>query len=384
MTGTAAKPIYESLFNRVVASAIDNGVALFAVVIVLGLVPTDASDDVYAGLAVVLATLWFNYFAFSEWRWGRTLGKHAMGMKVTRLDGSEPGFGPASIRNVMRIIDFFFVGPILIASTDRNQRLGDLTAGTVVVRDRPFGSARPATAKTKPASVPAAGAGGFPWVTWTARRTVSGLFAGLGLGILIVPLVVLPFDPDLESTGATLVAQALLGATLIGTSLYIAKGEGEFKLREALSRLGWQRFGPKAIGIALLTMFAYYIAVAVFAALVIEPDQEDIARELGLDEGALAAAAVIFLIAVVAPISEETFFRGFLFGGLRSKLSLWPAALISGLIFGGIHAPTGITAVVPLALLGVALAWLYDRTGSIGPCILAHMVNNSLALAVAS
>jgi membrane protease YdiL (CAAX protease family) len=56
------------------------------------------------------------------------------------------------------------------------------------------------------------------------------------------------------------------------------------------------------------------------------------------------------------------------------------AALVSGLIFGGLHATTGITAVPPLMIFGFILALLYEKTGSIWPCILLHMLNNSVAL----
>ena len=65
-------------------------------------------------------------------------------------------------------------------------------------------------------------------------------------------------------------------------------------------------------------------------------------------------------------------------------MSLWPAALISGLVFGSVHAPSGPTTVIPLAVLGVAFAWLYDRTGSIWPPIAAHVINNGLALLILS
>jgi uncharacterized protein len=98
----------------------------------------------------------------------------------------------------------------------------------------------------------------------------------------------------------------------------------------------------------------------------------------------LIATTAVVLIAGLAPVAEELFFRGFIFAGLRSRWALWPAALVSGLIFGLVHAPTGITTVVPLAALGVALSWLYDRTGSLWPCVMAHAINNGLALAVVS
>jgi len=85
---------------------------------------------------------------------------------------------------------------------------------------------------------------------------------------------------------------------------------------------------------------------------------------------------------VLAPVAEEIFFRGFFFAGLRTRWSLWPSALLSGAIFGLVHAPTGPTAAIPLAGLGVGLAWLYNKTGSIYPSMLAHFLNNALAIAV--
>ena len=83
---------------------------------------------------------------------------------------------------------------------------------------------------------------------------------------------------------------------------------------------------------------------------------------------------------IAAPISEEVCFRGMLFGGLREKLPRIAAALVSGLIFGGLHALTGVSAVPPLIVFGFLLALLYEKTGSIVPGILLHMLNNSVAL----
>ena len=124
--------------------------------------------------------------------------------------------------------------------------------------------------------------------------------------------------------------------------------------------------------------------MAVYIAIFGQPHQTDVGKQLGLHDGVLASIAAVTLIVGVAPVAEETFFRGFLFGGLRSKLPRWGAALISGLVFGGVHAPEGPTAVVPLAMLGFVLAYLYEETGSLWPCMFAHTVNNSLALAVSA
>ena len=54
-----------------------------------------------------------------------------------------------------------------------------------------------------------------------------------------------------------------------------------------------------------------------------------------------------------------------LFGGLRERLPRLAAALLAGLVFGGLHALTGVTAVPPLIVFGFVLALLYEKTGSI-------------------
>jgi membrane protease YdiL (CAAX protease family) len=68
------------------------------------------------------------------------------------------------------------------------------------------------------------------------------------------------------------------------------------------------------------------------------------------------------------------------FGGLRTRLPRIAAALISGLVFGLLHALTGLSAVPPLIAFGFVLALLYEKTGSIVPGILLHLLNNSVAL----
>ena len=222
-------------------------------------------------------------------------------------------------------------------------------------------------------------------VPWTPRTTVRWLLGGLLLAIIVPPLLVAPFDPDLKGDGALLAAQAMFDGLLLLVALGVAS-DWKFKpLGRPLRLLGLRPFRLSAIWIMLATLVAYYIAAGLFASLVLKPNQEDIGGELGVgNPSVVIAVAAVLMIVLLAPIAEELFFRGFLFAGLRTRWSLWPAAITSGLIFGSVHAPTGITTVVPLAVLGFALCWLYDRTGSLWPCVIAHMINNGLALAVVS
>lgn len=204
---------------------------------------------------------------------------------------------------------------------------------------------------------------------------VLGVLLALGTGIVLsVPVLVAdhPVDGELGDTASALVQlAAALGFLLVPVA--IAAGNGA-SLREALRQLGLRRFRPSAlkwmlaaIGIYLLFSFAY---VALFGA----PHQEDVAEGFG------SVPVQILLIVIAAPISEETCFRGMLFGGLRTRLPGIAAALVSGLVFGALHATTGVSAVPPLVFFGLVLALLYERTGSIVPGIVLHMLNNSVAL----
>jgi membrane protease YdiL (CAAX protease family)/uncharacterized RDD family membrane protein YckC len=226
---------------------------------------------------------------------------------------------------------------------------------------------------------------GFPYATWEVRRAIFGVLIGLLVGGLFAPLLVVPFDPHFDSTAGKLVAQALLEVTLVFVAIGVAVGAAsDVSLRDGLAALGLRRFRPSAFGWMALGLFSYYVATIAYGVLVTQPDQKDIARDLGLDAGVLAAIPVVVLIAIVAPIAEEIFFRGMLFGGLRKRLSTYPAAAISALVFGALHATTGITAVPPLIVFGFMLALLYERTGSLVPGMIAHAFNNALALALTS
>jgi membrane protease YdiL (CAAX protease family) len=123
-----------------------------------------------------------------------------------------------------------------------------------------------------------------------------------------------------------------------------------------------------------LTVVLYLAFNIFYSAVITEPHQQDIAKGFG------AIPIQILLIVFAAPVTEEICFRGMLFGGLRTKLPRIAAALICGLIFGALHALTGVTAVPPLIVFGFLLALLYERTGSIIPGMLLHMLNNTVAL----
>ena len=131
-------PIYAGFWRRALAASLDNLTWLFGVLLIFGSLPINADhvSGTATGVGVlVVLSLWFNYFAFCEWRWGQTIGKNAFGIEVRSVDGAERlTFSQASARNLLRLIDFFVIGEVMIVSTERKQRLGDRAAKTVVAR----------------------------------------------------------------------------------------------------------------------------------------------------------------------------------------------------------------------------------------------------------
>jgi len=82
--------------------------------------------------------------------------------------------------------------------------------------------------------------------------------------------------------------------------------------------------------------------------------------------------------AVIAPIVEEIFFRGFLFQGFRQKYGWMPAVFLSSAIFGAAHLDP--VSLIPTFVLGCVLAYVYHRSNSVWPGILFHAAINSFSL----
>ncbi len=89
--------------------------------------------------------------------------------------------------------------------------------------------------------------------------------------------------------------------------------------------------------------------------------------------------AIFTLAVIVAPWTEETMIRGFLFSGLDRRFGFWPAAILSGAVWASIHLVWGVLLIFTAE--GVVLAWLRARTGSILPGIGIHGAWNTLAAA---
>ena len=143
-----------SIGNRFIACAIDHAIQFFTLavmVIAFIFISNFASFEdsvqnlpkwVIALLIVIVFVIIDGYFVFFEWLWsGQTPGKRWLRLRVIREDGRPITFFEAMVRNLLRDFDimpfpFYSAGLVSVFATEKDQRIGDLVAGTVVVRER--------------------------------------------------------------------------------------------------------------------------------------------------------------------------------------------------------------------------------------------------------
>jgi membrane protease YdiL (CAAX protease family) len=206
----------------------------------------------------------------------------------------------------------------------------------------------------------------------------GALFGALVIGVIGSAAGSSFADPSPAVSISSTIVQDLsfIGAALLFANISARPLPEQFGLRPT-------RFWP-AVGWMAAAFAAFYAFTLVWVAILgVSPDDTKLPDELGVKDSTYALLAVAFLVAVVAPIAEEFFFRGFFYGSLRNWKGPWPAAVITGLVFGAIHVGSAEAAfLLPLGFFGFSLCLLRERTGSLYPGIALHCMNNSLAFGV--
>lgn len=129
-----------------------------------------------------------------------------------------------------------------------------------------------------------------------------------------------------------------------------------------------------ALPLWLLSILVNLLNIAAFG-----PNPQALVVTFSGHEGAAAIAVDMAAGAVVAPLAEETLYRGILFAGLAQRLPFAAAAGISGAMFAVAH---GLSVALPIFSLAVGLAWVYARTRTLWGPILTHGLVNAISLGV--
>jgi uncharacterized RDD family membrane protein YckC len=131
----SAAPVSGSkLDNRRVMAAIVDLLIVTAGAVVVLIAGDSLTGDRQSALAAVILGWALYYFFALESGEGQTLGKKLMKLRVVRADGRPAGMREIGVRTILRVIDNYLVGLIVMLATgERRQRIGDLAAGTIVV-----------------------------------------------------------------------------------------------------------------------------------------------------------------------------------------------------------------------------------------------------------
>jgi len=219
------------------------------------------------------------------------------------------------------------------------------------------------------------------WSPWTAPAALLSGVALAAVGALVIDIPALALGVKITSShvppGVVIADTAVQDAAFVAVAVFFAqlggRALGAWQLGLRPTRLS------RAVWLVLLLLLAFLVLNVIWSA-VFHTGKEKLLEQLGTRESTVLLLLSAALTCVIAPVSEEVLFRGYVFSALRNWRGTWPAAAITGLTFGAVHLGSAPTVdLVPLAALGFGLCLLYRATGSLYPCIAAHSLNNSLA-----
>jgi uncharacterized protein len=187
---------------------------------------------------------------------------------------------------------------------------------------------------------------------------------------------------------ANIIADIVFDLCFVAAALWLANWRSRARPVDfGFRRIRW------ATGVAAFVMagIAYYGVTALYSALVHLHGTDKLPSELGATHSTAALIAASVFVCAIAPMAEEFFFRGFLFGTLRNiplragrhDLGPWVASVLVALLFGLAHLGSAPAVyLIPLAFLGFVLCLIRWKTRSLYPCMALHSANNALALGV--
>ncbi len=244
------------------------------------------------------------------------------------------------------------------------------------------------------AAVPWTWADGARATLWAALLATGGALGlllfriALSLGFTVGEGIGVIHSGTFDSLSARFDPYATAGTTLlVGGMLYCSLLYGVYRFSIAKYRLPWSALGfcrvrwgtlgrvaALFVPVTLGGLIVMRLQVALLGATSSNSQQGLLTR--GMAPLPLNFIMLFLVLAVLTPIAEETFFRGFLYRLLRKRLPVWAAASLSAAGFAALH---GVPALFPwLFYMGVVFALVFERTRSIYSSIMLHGLANAL------
>lgn len=234
---------------------------------------------------------------------------------------------------------------------------------------------------------PRLAAGGIAYVDhpplppWTRRTGRLAIVVDLFCGIFVVGAAYGALDSagvDVENGVVAIFALDLLIQTLAPLmGFYLVASDTPL----TVTQLGLHVLRPKqslALAAGLIAGYAVLgLALLLLATPFLADDGGGIVPD---DAGTIWTVVFVGLATVIAPVFEETFYRGIMFQALRVGRGTWTAAAVSSVAFAAAHLDFNPLALIDRSLIGIGLCYLFARTGRLLPGMFAHSMNNAIVL----
>lgn len=218
----------------------------------------------------------------------------------------------------------------------------------------------------------------------------SQFIVAIALSILLIPYMLISGNKDASNLDQSTAVQFLyivLAQAIILSMVYAFMRWRKISLKEiGLGRMPHDKDVLYAIGCAVVYFFTTALILQAVDSYIpsINVQQE---QQIGFQQAnsALALTFVFICLAVIVPFAEEVLVRGFLYSGLRRKLTRIVAALVASFVFGIAHlqffsgAPLLYVAAIDTFILSLFLIALREKTGSIWAGVFVHAIKNTIA-----
>lgn len=226
----------------------------------------------------------------------------------------------------------------------------------------------------------------LPWNWRDVGKAVLLIIVGsFGVGALVVGIALLTDTMPTEGQGMAAAPFFWLGTLIYGVVILAVYLFGVRRAQGDWSLLGFRSFSQWWLPLAPIFTMIQLFGMSIINILLVLPftggEFENPQIEALTGGSALSPrdlSLLIILVAIIAPIAEELFFRGMLYPLLRQRWSPTVAIVVNGLLFAVIHF---IPILLPgLFFVGIVLAWVRERSGSLIPCMLIHALQNAIVL----
>ena len=232
------------------------------------------------------------------------------------------------------------------------------------------------------------------WSWWAAPAAILFGFILGTVGTLVVDVIGGSGGSSISHPTAvvSIIGDIVFDLCFVAAALVMVYAGGVAGRLPSPSEFGFRRAHLRAaVATFVVAAIGYYVVTDLYAAIFNLHGKDKLPSELSNTHNQAAIALTAVFVCALAPMCEEFFFRGFLFGTLRKMRvtiagrdwSVGIAAIITGILFGLVHTGSASSQfLIPLGFLGFVLCIVRWRTGSLYPGMAMHSANNALALGI--